>query len=708
MSVTIGAVVIVALPRVHAHRHDLACEFVSVGDDTLHRRPVPGVAFAAVDVWKVALGRALAARYEEQAEAEECEEQAMHGLDVLWRVRPTQVLGRSFRLRAFKTCPTLSPEVHQMNMDVAWKNPRFGSMPLLKLAFCVLSLLSLLSSSALSAQESEEPADALSVSTPDHALSLADLYEASEKVLWTHPAGLSSLGQSAVRWLRDAPHHGVAGFAPLLKEVEKHLALLVPHAGPASKAPELVISGKDVAQELRSPAAQVEPLHPRHARVLLEAGIAKGISELARQLAHRPRTEAILWDENKRYATPDVLWKREMPRLNAADLKAMMEAVSAGDEAFDGWLAARLPPVAQYQALLEASRTYAAICEEGGWPEISVTRYRRGKRWKDEVAIRALQERLQVEDFYKGEPNGVYDDAMKEAVRSYQASRQLRANGRYDRATSLELNIPCEERLATLRLNLKRWRQTARKGEPTYVEVNLASQEVRYVLDATERMRKRTVVGSGKWFWSRKHKQRIYPKKSPLLTDAIQKIVVNPSWTIPGSIVKQEILPRVEKDPTYLERKGYVVKKSKRGNDIYVQPPGPNNTLGEVKLLFPNAEAIYLHDTNNRYLFRTARRDMSHGCIRVQDALDFASILMADEHARLKKSFHPRALHRLSRRTKTAVFKLDTPIPIFLEYYTASVDTEGIVRFHPDVYEYDLEIALGGPVPRRLPKALRR
>ena len=88
--------------------------------------------------------------------------------------------------------------------------------------------------------------------------------------------------------------------------------------------------------------------------------------------------------------------------------------------------------------------------------------------------------------------------------------------------------------------------------------------------------------------------------------------------------------------------------------------------------------------------------------------MDFATALMADEHKKQEKYFHPRALFRISRRKRTVVFKLDEPIPVFIEYYTASVGPEGMVRFHPDVYEYDLEVALGGPVPRRLPKALRR
>ena len=541
-----------------------------------------------------------------------------------------------------------------------------------------------------------------------HSAALSAQYRAGRSLVWTHAAGLTPAGEGAVRWLRDAIHHGVAWDSSTLERFEDYLALLVPHAGPAASDPGLVISADDVALALKEARPEGAVTAPREARIALEAGLALALADVTAELTHRPREEMILRDASGRYDTPDRLWKRAEMRLSEVDIAKLLELGSRGPEALETWLQARLPSADQYALLFEASQTYAAICEEGGWEPLPVTRYRRGKRWKDTEAIRALQERLALEGFFTTEVNGVYDDAMTTAVRAYQEARQLKARGKYDKETSKELNIPCEARLENIRLNLRRWRQTARTNEPTFVEVNLAGQEVRYVVAHEERMRKRTVVGSGKWFWSRKHKRRIYPKKSPLLTDAIQKIVVNPSWTIPGSIIKQEILPRVEKDPTYLERKGYVIKKSRNGHDIYVQPPGPNNTLGEVKLLFPNAEAIYLHDTNNRYLFRTARRDLSHGCIRVQDALDFASALMIEEYGKRGKSMHPRSLHRLSRRQGTAVFRLEQPVPVFLEYYTASVGPEGIVRFHPDVYEYDLELALGAPLPRRLPKTLRR
>jgi len=542
---------------------------------------------------------------------------------------------------------------------------------------------------------------------PDPAALLAELYTGLPEMVWTRPAGLSAAGEVALKWLRDARHHGLLGFAPRLTEFDEYLAVLVPHAGPAAADPSLHVEPADVAPAFGRGPSLPDSAAPSEVRAALEAGLALTLSDLVARLTHHPRSATILQDDRGRYATPDSLWAAPPEPLGLPDLEALLNAASTSAEALESWLTSRLPQPGQYGLLLDAARHYATICESGGWGPVKVTRYRRGSKWKNAEAIEEIQDRLLIEGFYDIEPTGRFDEPTREALRRYQAARQVRATGTYDPETSRDLNIPCEERLAALHLNLRRWRQSSRTAQPNFVEVNLAAQEVRLVFDGQERMRVRTVVGSGKWFWSRKEQRRIYPKKSPLLTDAIQKIVVNPSWTIPGSIVKQEILPRIEKDPTYLERKGYIVKKSKSGHDIYVQPPGPGNTLGEVKLIFPNAEAIYLHDTSNRYLFRSARRDMSHGCIRVQDALDFATELLAEDYKLRDRTFHPKTLHRLSRRKKTIVFKLQQPVPVFLEYYTASVDAEGIVRFHPDVYEYDLEVAMGQPLPRRLPKALR-
>ena len=230
---------------------------------------------------------------------------------------------------------------------------------------------------------------------------------------------------------------------------------------------------------------------------------------------------------------------------------------------------------------------------------------------------------------------------------------------------------------------------------------------MRYHRDGALRIEKRTVVGSGKWFWARKDKLRVYPKASPVLHDEISQVVVNPSWTVPPSIVRQEFRPRIEEDPDWLEKKGYVLKTSANGHDVVVQPPGPNHTLGDVKMLFPNRESVYLHDTNKKFYFTVPRRDLSHGCVRVQDALDFAAALLVDDWNLKGERFPARKIHALGRTNKTYWYKLHEPIPVYLEYYTASVGPDGEVRFHPDVYEYDRR-HFEGPLGRSDPASKAR
>ncbi|MEC9072238.1 MAG: L,D-transpeptidase family protein, partial [Myxococcota bacterium] len=189
--------------------------------------------------------------------------------------------------------------------------------------------------------------------------------------------------------------------------------------------------------------------------------------------------------------------------------------------------------------------------------------------------------------------------------------------------------------------------------------------------------------------WSSQSKRRIYPRSTPLMSDHIDRVVVNPSWTVPPRIYRLEYKPRIDRDPTYLERNGFRLTQGDFGHHILVQPPGPQNSLGEVKVLFPNAEGIYIHDTNQRDLFRYARRAFSHGCVRVDKAIAFATDLMKVDRERVNKRWHKRTLERFSEDDETRTYVLHERIPVFLEYYTASVSRSGTVYFHPDIYDYD-------------------
>ena len=442
---------------------------------------------------------------------------------------------------------------------------------------------------------------------------------------------------------------------------------------------------------------------------------------LAAALPPRPSRLPVLADPDGNYLSPDSLWRGEappppapapvapgstpppvpppappIPTATDADLPA-----AALD--LDAFFTRRLPPQPEYAALVAAARRYRDLCAAGGWDTTLVVpkpKEQLSAKWKDAAAIAALPRRLVAEGYYAGEPTGAFDEPTAAAVLAYRATHDLRDKAFYDAALAESLNIPCERRLATLTLNARRWRHTAHTTEPTYVRVNLAGARLRYVRDGVLKRAHRTVVGSGRSFISKVTKRRIRQNATPILHDFISNIVVNPEWTVPPRLVRQEIEPELAKDPTYLERKNFRVVTSANGTKMYIQGRGPGNALGQVKLAFPNSESVYLHDTPSKGYFLQPRRDYSHGCVRVQDALDLATDVLIDDYAKRGEVFSPGAVKGLAySAAKTYWFALGEPIPVFLEYYTASVEEDGTVVFHHDIYDYDADTFAAAVAP---------
>jgi murein L,D-transpeptidase YcbB/YkuD len=269
----------------------------------------------------------------------------------------------------------------------------------------------------------------------------------------------------------------------------------------------------------------------------------------------------------------------------------------------------------------------------------------------------------------------------------FRANRQI-PDKEIDRRDLVEaLAAPCEDRLATLLLNVKRWRVSAWNGESAYVEVNIAAQELRYVRDGIEAARERTIVGSTRWYFDKDLDRRLNVLATPILKDLISRIVVNPHWTVPPRIARNEIDREIAKDPSYLERNNMEVIEV-GGRRMYRQRPGEDNALGLIKILFPNRESVYLHDTPKKGAFRRAVRALSHGCVRVDNAVDLGIALLSHDATRQGEDFDAWGV-RSRLGGEPLIYNLTTPIPIFLEYYTASVTDDGAVRFHPDIYAYD-------------------
>ncbi|HRE88596.1 MAG TPA: L,D-transpeptidase family protein [Myxococcota bacterium] len=482
---------------------------------------------------------------------------------------------------------------------------------------------------------------------------------------FTSATGLTESGQTVLSWARAARFHGL--------ETSRQPSL------PSLEAP------------------------PQEASTAPSSALASALYEqlvwLLAELPPRPREVAILKDPDvPYYASPDQTWRTAAPP--AAAPEAIDQALTAAREGrLAEYLESLLPRHPQYRRLVTAAERYAGLCE-AGLPEVPRPPSKRGapRRAKfkpptGDYAL-ALEKRLAAEGFLAPElATGTWEQAAQDAFARWLSSRQLpEPRGLLMDDLHRALAIPCDALVDTLTLNVRRWRYSAWRGEATFVEVNIAAQELRYVRDHELAMSQRTIVGATHWYQDKDLDRRFNTRSTPILSHQISRIVINPTWSVPPSIARRVIEKELAKDPAYLEKNRIKAITTARGT-TYVQDPGEDNALGVIKILFPNEESIYLHDTPKKNAFKLAVRALSHGCVRVQNALDLGLALLEADAAKSQTPFDASRLRRRAGHGGPIVFDLAATVPVFLEYYTASVDDAGLVRFHPDIYAYDAALA---------------
>jgi murein L,D-transpeptidase YcbB/YkuD len=264
----------------------------------------------------------------------------------------------------------------------------------------------------------------------------------------------------------------------------------------------------------------------------------------------------------------------------------------------------------------------------------------------------------------------VYDRDLRDALRHFQDRVAIDGDGQVGSGTLRELNHAVEERIAEVKLNMDRWRWLPQDLGRLFVLVNIAGFELEVIENDQAIESMNVVVGKAGW-------------STPVFADTIEHVVVNPYWTPPPSIMEEEILPAIARDPGYLARNNF----ERTANGGVRQRPGPGNALGRYKFLFPNDDNIYLHDTPADHLFSRVRRDFSHGCIRLERPADLARLLLA------KASTHsPASLEGLVATGSEKWITLRKPVPVYLVYFTAWVKEDGTLRFHHDVYGHDEDL----------------
>lgn len=331
---------------------------------------------------------------------------------------------------------------------------------------------------------------------------------------------------------------------------------------------------------------------------------------------------------------------------------------------------------------------YRSLLAQGGWPNVPANKkaLRLGTR-DDNVVV--LRRRLALSGDLKQRSGrqDVFDSYVAAAVRRFQLRHGLTAHGIVDGPTLQALNVPVATRLRQLEMNLGRIAEKADKLSDRYVLVNIPAAEIEAVENGRVRSRHTAVVGK-------------IDRQSPILTSRIHELNFNPYWTVPKSIIRKDLIPKMKEDPSYLtdhkikiyrwgdtEREYHYSEIDWNTDDavqyMFRQEPGELNSLGTVKINFHNQHQVYLHDTPDKSLFGDDARFHSSGCVRVQNVRELVSWLVAPNGwSRGQVDSTIRSGERLD-------VKLERSTQIMFAYITAWVNADGVVHFRDDIYRKD-------------------
>ena len=300
-----------------------------------------------------------------------------------------------------------------------------------------------------------------------------------------------------------------------------------------------------------------------------------------------------------------------------------------------------------------------------------------------------------------------FDGRLVRALRHFQRRHSIPTQGRMDTLTLAELNVPLASRVRQLELSMEHWRSHYRLGPAPYVVVNLAAFSLELVGGSgadRERFRQRVVVGKA-----------TDSTMTPVLASRMGRVVIWPYWNVPTSIVRNELLPEFLKDSTYLERNHYEIVRFKALDSLPLpatlenldkvmarglllrQRPGPWNPLGPAKLQFGNRYDVYLHGSPAREYFSRRRRDVSHGCVRVDDIIELVQRLLREQpeqvtNRRDPKEWDPKIVEQALKDSVETRIDLPRTIPIYFIYATAAVSDQGELSFYRDLYGLDARL----------------
>jgi murein L,D-transpeptidase YcbB/YkuD len=353
----------------------------------------------------------------------------------------------------------------------------------------------------------------------------------------------------------------------------------------------------------------------------------------------------------------------------------------------------------QYLALREELARLRQVESQGGWGAVEPGPVVKPGQRSPRIA--ALRRRLQADgELALAAAAGqetLLDPVLAKALKRFEARHGLTADGILDKTALAALNVPVTERLRQVELNLERWRWLPRELGERYLIVNIPTFELSAFEGDTRALHMRVVTGTAG------------DSPTPVFAQEMTHLVFSPYWNVPPGIAEEEVRPAVYHNPGYLRRHNMEVVRGSRVVDPgsvdlsdpgigFRQRPGAGNSLGEVKFMMPNRFNVYLHDTNARSLFARARRDYSHGCVRVEKPFELAQFALAGS------SWSAEKIRAAMRSGREKHVKLEDALPVYIAYFTVWVDEAGVAQYRSDVYRHDAAqkpFLPAGPEPGR-------
>ncbi len=348
------------------------------------------------------------------------------------------------------------------------------------------------------------------------------------------------------------------------------------------------------------------------------------------------------------------------------DVSVLLDSLVAGKgKDIDNW-----EPVNQQYKLLKKELTrYYQIQKSGAWGDIILGK--NGKYKQTQIKIRLLA----TGDYAEHDSSKRSNLAFKSAVQQAQKRFGLKEDGVVNTALVKELNVPIEDRIEQLLINMERMRWLPKNPAGNRLVANIPEFKLHVFEDSKKIFDMDIVVGKA-------------ANSTVVFNDMLKYVVFSPYWNIPRSIVKNEILPGMEKNANYLAERNMEQTGYSNGLPVIRQKPGGANALGKVKFIFPNSYNIYFHDTPSRSLFNSEKRAFSHGCIRLSEPEKMAEYLLRNQ-----PEWTPDKINEAMNASKEKWVTLKEPVPVFITYFTTWVDSEGLLNFRDDIYGHDKKMS---------------